>query len=464
MFSDQRRSLFLPLVVTAICLESEALADEAVLQAETIIVTGTRTERQLLNTTRSVTVIDGDRATRNGGDETINDAVAPVPNVFIEGPSEVPTIRGVQGGGAGGLASAQTTGALPRTVIIRDGIARPASVANSSFTSLFDVEQVEVLRGPQTLLRGRTGFAGAVIVDTKDPTFEIEGALQSGFRLNEFNDMEFTANGLLSGPLSENIAGRLVLEFADGDDPRDVFDGPAGFITEYDRLSARGKLLGEFETGLGDLDVELLVEHQTGQTPQTRNNVRGPGLDADPADRLISATDPARTFDTVASTAALSFALEGDGWVLDSITGFTSDAFESVAEQIEPTRLKSDEQIYTQEFLLSFGPQNDLGAGDFGGLAGLAFEERRSFVTAAGLFSTDLETSNSSQSIFADLRYGLTDDLTAQLGARVLRFDDDREQISLVNVPTPLGLFTVAGRQSFSNVDIEFLPSVGLSY
>ncbi|MEM9062780.1 MAG: TonB-dependent receptor [Pseudomonadota bacterium] len=443
---------------------SDALAQQAEFQVPEIIVTGDRTDRSLLNTTTAVSVIDGDDATRNGGDETISEVVTSTPNIFIEGPSELPTIRGVQGGGAGGLPSALSTGALPRTAIIRDGIARPASIANSSFVSLFDVEQVEILRGPQTLLRGRTGFAGAVIVDTKDPTFEIEGALQGGLRFDEFNGMEFMANSMLSGPLTENIAGRIVLEFADGDDPRQVIGGPADFITEYDRLSVRGKLLGEFDTGLGEVEANLLIEHQTGQTPQTRNTVLGPASGADPADRLFPANGPARTFDTNATTAALSLVLGGDNWDLESITGFTTDSFISVPEQVEPTRFDFDEQIYTQEFLLTFGPQDDLSAGELGGLAGLAFEERRSFITGSGLLNTDLEVASSSQSVFGDFRYGITDALTLQAGARLLRFKDDRVQGTSATVPTPFGPFTIAGQQDFSEVDVEFLPSLGLAY
>ncbi|MEO0622195.1 MAG: TonB-dependent receptor [Pseudomonadota bacterium] len=427
-----------------------------------LTVTGERRERSLLETTGAVSVIEGTEAERDGGDTVISDIVTRTPNVFVEGPSEIPSIRGVQGGGAGGLPSALSTGALPRTAVIRDGIARPASIANSSFTSLWDVEQVEVLRGPQTLLRGRTGFAGAVIVETKDPTFVPEAAVQGGLRFDEFNGVEYVGNAMVSGPITDTVAGRLTVEYGAGDDPRDVV-GPGGdFITEYDRLALRGKLLGEFETGLGDLDAELLLEHQFGQTPQTRNTVEGPGLGQDPGDRLFTSTGPARTFDTDATTAAVTLTLDRGPWQLQSVSGFTSDAFESVPEQIEPTRFDADEQIYSQEFLLSFGPQDRLTAGQFGGLVGLAFEERRSDVAYFGLLNGELEVDSSSQAVFADLRYGLSDAITLEAGARLLRFADDRTQTSSVFFP-PLGGL-IEGAQDFSETDIEILPRVGIAY
>ncbi|MEM9438952.1 MAG: TonB-dependent receptor [Pseudomonadota bacterium] len=442
-------------------MAGSAAAQETIVLPD-IVVTGERRTRSLLETTSSVSIIDGTDAERDGGDTVINDIVTQTPNVFVEGMSEPPSIRGVQGGGAGGLPSAASTGALPRTVVVRDDVVRPASLPNASFTTLWDVEQVEVLRGPQTLLRGRAGFAGAVVVDTKDPTFFNEAAAQQGIRIDGFNGPEVVANAVVSGPIDDNVAARFALEYGQGDDPRDVVGPDGDFITEYDRLGLRGKLLGEFETDLGDLDVELLLEHQFGQTPQTRNSVEGPGLGQDPDDRLFSADGPTRTFDTEATTSAIAFTLDRETFKLESITSFASDAFESVPEQVEPTRFDADEQIYAQEFLLSFGPQDRIDSGQFGGLAGLAFEERRSDIAFSGLLNGELDVENSSQAAFSDLRYGLTDDITLEIGARIQRFDDDREQTTSVFFP-PIG-GTIEGVQNFSETEVEFLPRLGVSY
>lgn len=40
--------------------------------------------------------------------------------------------------------------------------------------SPWDVEQIEVLRGPQSTTQGRNTMAGAIVVNTKDPTFDWE--------------------------------------------------------------------------------------------------------------------------------------------------------------------------------------------------------------------------------------------------------------------------------------------------
>src|SRR3546814_15009590 len=52
--------------------------------------------------------------------------------------------------------------------------------------SLWDVQQVEVFRGPQSTIQGRNSIAGAVVLKTNDPTYYTEGAAQfQGGELDE---------------------------------------------------------------------------------------------------------------------------------------------------------------------------------------------------------------------------------------------------------------------------------------
>ena len=70
---------------------------------------------------------------------------------------------------------------------------------------LLDVEQLEVLRGPQGTLFGKNTTAGVLNITTRKPTFHREGSVQSS--LGE--DGYWQTQGSFSGPISETLAGRI---------------------------------------------------------------------------------------------------------------------------------------------------------------------------------------------------------------------------------------------------------------
>ncbi|MGD1884450.1 MAG: TonB-dependent receptor [Paracoccaceae bacterium] len=434
----------------------------------TIVLSGERVDRPLNEIYVGATVLGDDDLEEARAGEHINEVLTAVPNLFVEGRSEVPSLRGVQGGGPGGAVSATFTGAIPRLSFVIDGVTRPVSLPNSSGSSLWDVRQVEVLRGPQTLLRGRSAYAGAIIVETNAPSFEPEAALQFGIEQDDFHGPNAFLNGMVSGPLSDNIAYRLTFSLADGSDPREATDVPDDWIVDYDNVHVRGKLLGEFDTGLGALTLNLLAEHQSGQTPQTRNLVQTPAVTGQPLeDRLlVNAASgplgiPARTYDTETNIFSIDAELDLGFGRFQSITSYVDDAYESIPEQVYPFPFDVEETTFTQEFIYTFGPEERVRAGELSGLLGFAYEDRDQRTDVSGIltFSSDVETT--SRSVFADLRYGLSDQLTLFGGARVLRYEDDRFQSSSAFVP---GIGVVAGNQTFSNRETEFLPSIGLAY
>ena len=120
-----------------------------------------------------------------------------------------------------------------------DGVSLEAQRGMSDFGSLYDVDTVELLRGPQGTLYGRGTLGGVVNVRTKDPTWtnEIEGSAYGG----SYDEYRVDVAG--GGPLSDTLAFRLALEKAGGNGYYDNITTGSDKTDSSNDFSARGKLL-----------------------------------------------------------------------------------------------------------------------------------------------------------------------------------------------------------------------------
>lgn len=73
--------------------------------------------------------------------------------------------------------------------------------------STLDVEQIEIVKGPQGTLYGGMGEAGAVNLNTRRPTRDLEGYARAEYGQQH----QFLTEAAVGGPLSETLAGRLAL-------------------------------------------------------------------------------------------------------------------------------------------------------------------------------------------------------------------------------------------------------------
>ena len=105
-------------------------------------------------------------------------------------------------------------GDAPVTMVI-DGVTLP--YASSYTRPLFDVEQIEVLKGPQGSLYGQNAIGGAIIVTTKQPTNDLQGNFDVSY--GNHNSTNFT--GDISGPLiTDKLFLRVAANFHNDDGDR----------------------------------------------------------------------------------------------------------------------------------------------------------------------------------------------------------------------------------------------------
>src|SRR5665213_415319 len=188
---------------------------------EEIVVTAERRSENLMNVPVSVTVFNGEEL---GSNQIVNVSALQglVPNVTVTGSlsGESDMLVGMRGLGADQL-NANTD---PTVGLYVDGIYLGRT--QGSNVAMIDMDDVEVLRGPQGTLFGRNTIGGALTINTKAPTDAFEGELKLGG--GNYNGL--TATGILNVPV---IPGEL--------DLRIVYDHQqhSGYYTDTDPAVSR---------------------------------------------------------------------------------------------------------------------------------------------------------------------------------------------------------------------------------
>lgn len=209
-----------------------------------IIVTANKREQNLQDVSAAVTAVGVDRL-QQANVENLEDVQNLVPNLSFGNDFNIAKIfiRGIG-------TNISTSGAEPAVALYVDGavISRP----EAQFASLFDLERVEVLRGPQGTLFGRNAVGGAVNLITAKPTKDFSG--YANFTAGNYNN--FVGEGAVSGPLADGIYGR----FATRVETRGGYGINEYTGTEIDDLNKRmGRVELLFDKG-GPLKVLLSGE------------------------------------------------------------------------------------------------------------------------------------------------------------------------------------------------------------
>ncbi|WP_070971615.1 TonB-dependent receptor [Vibrio sonorensis] len=235
----------LAILIGAMCASPFGIAqessDEKAQHFDTVVVIGEKLGGTLAENTSSVTIFD--EQTDNGEDRTYYELLDRVPNV-LNAPSGVAHIRGIDGRGPANGFLSYMTGATPRVNTTVDGVSESWTGEAFGKAGLWDVEQVEVYKGPQSTNQGRNSIGGAVVIKTKDPSFELESKVRAGY---ENEDGKYHLAGVISAPIVEDkLAYRIAVEGAQGNTPIDYSlenDQYPWDPSEVESYNVRGKLL-----------------------------------------------------------------------------------------------------------------------------------------------------------------------------------------------------------------------------
>ena len=192
--------------------------------------------------------------------ETIDDLAGKLPNMdikeYIPGSDPVITLRGV------GLNDFSVTG-NPSVGVYKDEIYLPTNAMLN--LDLYDLQRMEVLKGPQGTLYGRNSTAGAINLVSANPSDKLEGYASLGY--GNYGDIE--AEGWINLPISDQLQFRLSGK---------IIDQLEGYWTDTeasgsDNLGKRSVLEGRAQVSWqpdSTTDINLKIEgfHQDSQLGQ----------------------------------------------------------------------------------------------------------------------------------------------------------------------------------------------------
>ncbi|MEM8770802.1 MAG: TonB-dependent receptor [Pseudomonadota bacterium] len=490
-------------------------ADDDDRSADVIIVTGEKIERSLQETVSSVSVYDQEVIdSQNFFD--VFDLINQTANVSSAFDDSSFTIRGVRN--AGVSPGDQTSDVS--TVYI-DGVFIPSSLFTSSPLNLWDIQSVEIFRGPQSTLQGRNALAGAIIARSVDPGSEFSGDAQ--FQYGSFDTIRGSA--AVSVPLIEDQASlRLSGDFTGttGQIANQTLDfSDAG---EEDVITARAKLYltPDFLPGLTGRINFTYIGSDARETrieesffPAERVSFQNV-LDDEEVDSFIGSGEFQYDItDQLSVTSVTAY--------IDTQRDFFFDGDGTAAGADIPGEFFSEDEVFSQELRFAYqngrltwlaggyffdssgGTQNgsttfvdsDFALPDPTTLAALAFMTPapspaqvaqlgfvRDFIVASiPSFQVDFAGSSTTDirnfAFFGETTYDVTDKLSLTFGAR---YDNERVDQTIftgLNVPpfAPLGdptadavvaaavaAFTTSTTVSADNTFSAFLPKGVISY
>ena len=225
-----------------------------------IIVTAQKRAENVQNVPLAVSVV-APAQLESAGVRQFQDLGKIAPSLTVR-PAQHPVNANVSLRGVGTFAFG--IGVEPSVAVLVDEV--PLAFQARAFTDLPDVERIEVLRGPQSTLYGKSASAGLVNIITREPT--------DAFRVRAnalvTTDQEYGANASFSGPINEQLGYVISGSYSnfDGNVRNVVLDRHVG---GRETFNTRGKIRWEPQA---DVKVTLAANYLNGSTEVGRAYLR----------------------------------------------------------------------------------------------------------------------------------------------------------------------------------------------
>ncbi len=463
--SGMRRAVRVMAGVSLLAMSVQAVAQDAAAPSEAggleeIVVTAQKRAENLQSVPIAVTAVTG-ASLEKQKINNIQGLANSIPNVqinsFANSPdSAVFTIRGV------GVNDADPYVGTTVSVVV-DGVV--VGVNTAALASLFDIERVEILRGPQGTLFGANTTGGVVNVITKQPTGEFGGEAQVTY--GNYDRIE--VNAAMNFPIAENLAGKVSVlhtsrngyftNYLDGANLGEVNMSTLRGYLKYDNGTYDATLIGEYgrtrngaQTNL-NISTPDLILYVPGETSYSKKFVRGESNDQPSYNNRDSYS--------ITLTQNLETGI-GDIVSITNYKKYDHDLFsddDATTRVLLQTRRQITHEQYSQEL------RDHLNIGDKAQLifGGFAFHQKYSldqstkldgFLQGLGQPQTQ-DQKSTSLSAFAQLYYDLTEQLRFQGG---LRFSHEKTSATST---TANSFTTVAG--GFAGFNDPIIPGSFIS-
>jgi iron complex outermembrane recepter protein len=395
-------------------------------QIEVITVTGEFRDININKSSSTVSLLSEEDIKRQNA-QNLEEIIALTPNVNLSSGSQRARyyqIRGI------GERSQFREPINPSVGVIIDDV---DFTGIGSISSMFDVQQTEVFRGPQGTRFGSNALAGIINIKTNAPTNFFEGSVKALVGNYGSQGLGFVA----SGPASESINYRFAAEQYSSDGFIDNLYSGASDTNNRDELSIRGKLAIDASEHLSINLTAMYFDFDNGYDAFSLDNTREtysdqPGFDIQETSALAANFDysglDAANIKIVASIASSDLAYGYDeDWAFGDYDWETGDCITPTGCLADAWGYSSTDHYFrkknteTLEIRATSKEGQEIFDGTTEWVAGIYFKNDDSELNRIYTWDADFHSTFKTNTIavYSELSTKLSDDLTLTTGIRV---------------------------------------------